>query len=303
MKLNIDFSGLERARQSIGAPLGAKREFQRPEKELSSIEVAFIESGFVLLSADDLKDNLVFVSGIPSIENQPVTLHIYQPHSDADELQSEPCADGPRYHFYDCSKLEEMRRGGRFNRYVATARTKGSFAVQPKNKFTKKWEDEIEAKLLPCRHCLSALDYNNYQTLSNQSRTELVESFPIEEMLESLKPIFRCLPLYSSSSMPAADYSSDWAKISLQTRGSSNWLCNCCGVKLEQKTGKGLLHVHHKDGIRGNNRPSNLRVLCAECHKNQPFHDHMHLKDVDIGYIRRQRREQGLAQECKGCQN
>lgn len=301
MKLNIDFSGLEKARESIGAPLGAKREFQRPEKEPSSIELAFIERGFVLLSDEELNEKLVFVSGIPSIENQPVTLHIYQPHSDIDELQNEPCVDGPKYHFYDCKTLENMRSGGRFNRYVATARTEGEFAVQPKNNFTNKWEDEINARLLPCRNCMSAVNYNNYDALSGQSRTLLVQNFPIEDMLESLKPIFRCLPLYSSSSMPAADYASDWAKISIQTRDNSNWLCDCCGVRLEQKTGKGLLHVHHKDGIRGNNRPSNLRVLCAECHKNQPYHDHMRLASADLNYLSRIRQEQGLDAKCNSC--
>ena len=111
MKLNINFSGIINARESIGAPLGASTDFQRLEN-LSPIELAFIETGFVLLNADELKEKLVFVGGIPSIENQAVTLHIYQPYRNEEQLKLEPCIDGPRYHFYDCSKLEEMRQGG-----------------------------------------------------------------------------------------------------------------------------------------------------------------------------------------------
>ena len=301
MKLKIDFSGVINARESIGAPLGAQQEFQGSDNKLSPIELAFIETGYVLLSSDELDEKLVFVGGIPSIENQPVTLHIYQPHADREQLEANPCLDGPKYHFYDCSTLERMKDGGRFNRYVATARTDGSFAVQPKNNFTNKWEDEMQSKLLPCRYCMSALDYNDYGAMSSQGKSLLVQNFPIDEMLEALKPIFRCLPIYSTSTMPAADYTPAWPKISLQTRAGSDWMCDCCGVRLERKTGKGLLHVHHKDGIRGNNRPSNLRVLCAECHKNQPYHDHMRLDSADLNYLSRIRQEQGLEAKCNSC--
>ena len=38
------------------------------------------------------------------------------------------------------------------------------------------------------------------------------------------------------------------------------------------KDNKGFLHVHHKDGIKGNNKPSNLEVLCMLCHREKPFH-------------------------------
>jgi len=301
MKLNVDFSGIVRARESIGAPLGMKLDFRRIEEQLSPIKLAFLETGYVLLSADELRDKLVFVGGVPSIENQPVTLHIYQPHSDIDELQSAPCVDGPKYHFYDCKTLENMRSGGRFNRYVATARTEGVFAVQPKNKINNKWGDEINAKLLPCRNCISSVNYNNYSGMSSQAKIQLVQNFPVDEMLESFKPIFRCMPLYDTALMPQANYSNDWPKISIQTRQNAKWFCDCCGVRLEEKIGKGLLHVHHRDGIRGNNRPSNLRVLCAECHKQQPFHGHMHLLASDLSYLLKKREEQGLKTKCVAC--
>ena len=31
-------------------------------------------------------------------------------------------------------------------------------------------------------------------------------------------------------------------------------------------------HVHHRDGNRGNIKPSNLEVLCIACHKARPHH-------------------------------
>ena len=157
------------------------------------------------------------------------------------------------------------------------------------------------SKLLPCKLCVKALDYENYTNLPAKAQNDLIENFPIEELLETFKPIFRCLPLYSSTSIPSANYSKDWSKISIKTREAAHWSCECCRVQLKQKIGKGLLHVHHKDRIRGNNRPSNLKVLCAECHKKQPFHEHMNLPNHDVNFIKNRRIEQGLKPKCVRC--
>jgi len=42
--------------------------------------------------------------------------------------------------------------------------------------------------------------------------------------------------------------------------------CMECGAK-EQINNRSNLHVHHKDGNRNNNAPSNWKLLCSSCHK------------------------------------
>ena len=36
-----------------------------------------------------------------------------------------------------------------------------------------------------------------------------------------------------------------------------------------------LLHVHHRDGNRGNNQRNNLQILCIDCHSRQPGHSRL----------------------------
>lgn len=43
--------------------------------------------------------------------------------------------------------------------------------------------------------------------------------------------------------------------------------CQECGwSRVHPKTGRAPLHVHHIDGKYSNNTPSNLRLLCPNCH-------------------------------------
>ena len=64
-----------------------------------------------------------------------------------------------------------------------------------------------------------------------------------------------------------------WSEISTTLRESSHWRCSECSVYLGDN--KGLLHVHHKNGNKGDNRKGNLAVLCKECHSKQPNHAHL----------------------------
>ena len=50
--------------------------------------------------------------------------------------------------------------------------------------------------------------------------------------------------------------------------------CEDCGLKPEYA---GELDVHHIDRNRRNNNPSNLRTLCARCHRREHFKSQDHL--------------------------
>ena len=278
MKLNIEFGELERLRESIGAnkaslgEISAKRSYER-----DPIEKKLIETGSVILTPEELAEVLHFPGGLAAIGNTQITLHIYQPlgrNASREDLEKVP-APAPRYHVADCDTLEKMRDRGRFNRYVSTSNADGYFRVEPLNWETKKREDEILASLAPCQNCLKSLNYDGFEDKSTQERRGAVDSFDIQKFFHNYEPIFRCLPLYTADNFPEGNYTADWARISEEVRRGSGWICSECEVDL--KDNRRLLHVHHKDGNRGNNRLSNLKPLCCLCHQKQPFHENMHI--------------------------
>lgn len=64
-----------------------------------------------------------------------------------------------------------------------------------------------------------------------------------------------------------------WNDISHLLRDRALWRCSGCSIYLGDN--KGLLHVHHKNGNKSDNREGNLSVLCKECHSKQPNHAHL----------------------------
>jgi predicted nucleic acid-binding Zn ribbon protein len=47
----------------------------------------------------------------------------------------------------------------------------------------------------------------------------------------------------------------------------AQYKCELCGFEgYNQKTGKTILQIHHKDGNSSNNTPENLLVICPNCH-------------------------------------
>ena len=279
MKLNIDLGRLEAARRSIGAPraaigaLAKRRSFDR-----SPLEIELIDSGSIILSDKELEEVLHFPGGLAAIGNTQITLHIFQPFNSEDELSQSP-APAPKFHVADCSVLETMRQRGRFNRYVSTANATGYFRVEPWDHVQTVRGEEMEAHLAPCIVCLKQIDYGGFETKPKSVRDQIVANFNIEEFFSNYEPIFRCMPLYTPDNFPEGNYSADWARISEQVRMRSDWTCGSCGVELSDH--RSLLHVHHRDGNRGNNRPSNLVVLCCLCHSAQPFHEKMYVRKSD----------------------
>ena len=63
-----------------------------------------------------------------------------------------------------------------------------------------------------------------------------------------------------------------WRKLSDWMREEKQWTCEKCGINLEKR--RSDLHVHHIFG-RGFNSPQHLKVLCIECHAEEPGHGFM----------------------------
>ena len=294
MKLNKNILlDLENLRKSIGANKSKiinLRSF-RHSIRANPIEIQLEEKGKVLLSADEVEKYLSFPAGLASIGNTQVTLHIYQPFEDKDEL-SLPLPRGPKYHVSDCETLIQMRKKNRFNRYVTTSKPTGMFIVQPYDRETNIRGKEMESSLGVCKVCLKNLNYKKYDVTDRVTKDVIYSNFKLEEFFENFKPIFRTLPLYKRENFPEGNYTKDWARISEETREKAKWVCSSCNINLNNN--RSLLHVHHRDGNRGNNKPSNLEVLCILCHKDKPFHQNMYIKSKEIEKINSLRLEQNI---------
>lgn len=298
MKLNVDFSGIENALRAIGGQKVNIAQLRRTVTLANPLEYKILEQGEIILETQDDLDNLSHPAGLIAIGNTQVTLHIFDPFEDKDSLLQIP-AGKTRFHISDCDVLNKMRRRGRFDRYVASARRDDLFSIRPYDNMTRVRGEKMESQLSPCRVCLKELDYNGYESASKQERDNIVTQFSTEDFFEHNFHIFRCLPLYSPETFPEGNYTSDWSRISYEYRAGKKWICECCEVKLEAN--KGLLHAHHVDGNRGNNRFSNLKSLCVLCHKSQPLHEGMHIRSTEKQKLLFIRSNQNISNSCIKC--
>ena len=302
MPIQVDLSSLVNLRESMGAPLG---QVDLQTATLPPITTTFEQDldrdGDFVFDGGDINEIVTFPGGLIAAGDRQVTLHILEPFC-AEELLLEVPANGPRvprFHVADCTTLETMRANGLGNRYVISVRQESQFRVRPWDAATRFRGDDTFASLIPCRNCLSALNYEGWLDLSRGEQNSIVNNFDLEEFLDTFRPIFRCLPLYTTDTYPGGDYTADFARISLQFRRSKNWRCDCCQIDLSSH--RGLLHVHHIDHIRANNVRTNLRALCAECHKSQPYHGHMHIRPQERTLLRQLRQTQRGAASCADC--
>ena len=181
---------------------------------------------------------------------------------------------GYRFHVAECKTLEDMRRKGRYERYVVTKNRTGKFVV---NRFF--WagfvEKDEECELPVCKNCLRRLNYKRYNYESSTVKDEIWRSFDIIEFFGKYPSRITKLPKHTDKTAPLDSYTSDWEVISNRYRVSVNWTCEECGINL--KDHKSFLHVHHKNGVEADNSRENLQALCIGCHALKP--DHIHLKN------------------------
>ena len=90
-------------------------------------------------------------------------------------------------------------------------------------------------------------------------------------------------------------YTEDWSKISSHYRVEKGFQCEQCNVNL--RSNRGLLHVHHVNGVKSDNSPRNLKALCIDCHSKQPMHSHMALSHSERQLINKLRLEQGILED------
>ena len=197
--------------------------------------------------------------------------------------------DGRRFHVADCCTLVSMREKGRYARYVATTNISGLFHIIGVSEYDATKALEADVPLQVCQNCLKALNYKN---ANNVKTFKLAKEFNIEEFFETYSSFFSVVPNVQEVQKETATYTRDWPEISKRIRENAHWCCESCHVDLHDH--KELLHTHHLNGVKNDNRDSNLISLCIGCHRLEPNHGRIHLNHSDTILLNQLRREQNL---------
>ncbi len=176
-----------------------------------------------------------------------------------------------KFHIAWCKTLAEKKRKGQYNKYVISRRQNNIFSVRiiKNNK-----PIEIQTELHVCKNCLEALNYNGYKEGNKATKENIYNNFSLKDFFEKNinEFYFHGLPKYNEDDAPLNVYSPDWKERSKILRKLNRYKCDNC--KRDFSKNPKRLHVHHRDGNKSNNNPSNLEVLCFDCHKK--IHSHLH---------------------------
>ena len=280
MKLNVDLSDLHAAVRRMGAePVAFSLESQA--KPLDSIDIKLEEGIALPLNEVEIHNGLLGYKG------RQVLLYIQDQGNQIKQVLAEG-SQGKKFHIADCKTLKNMRTKGRFERYVVTNSLEGKFYVFGEDWHTRQ-KIEGHAQLQVCQNCLETLNYKGAQ---HRRKFEIAQNFDIQEFFLTYSSFFSHLPRRWAGRKEEEDYTADWPDISQHYKASKNYTCESC--QLDLNAHKQLLHSHHRNGVKSDNRESNLMALCAACHRQQPHHGHLYVSPGDMQTFDRLRREQNL---------
>lgn len=283
MKLDISFDELFKAARKMGAkPV----EF---DLAIEHIEIDPVDSELATGKEIELKD-IEFIDGFPSYEGRQVLIYI-KDHSYRDKIDQtlRDGKEGNKFHVADCSTIVSYRESStkRFDRYVITTNLSGDFPIAGTNQYTGEYK-EGSTQLCVCKNCLKFLNYKNYKN----NPSSAFNHFKLAEFFSTYSSFFAYLPNRTATGSQKEAYTDDWGIVSGQYKADKQFCCEQCGVNLSSY--KNLLHVHHKNGVKGDNTLENLIALCADCHRKEPYHEHLFIPQKDTALINHLRKSQAL---------
>ena len=294
MELNNSFDGLERLRKRIGAS-EKTLSFDMAIAPLSDIERRLKTEG-ILVDREDIQS----VGPYLTYRGEHLAiLYILNSNSSSFALENnDPGKSTPKFHLTWCRTLEDMTQKGRFARYVLSRTESNLFRVEAHERDP----DEIKRlgkrhmlegiRLFPCQNCLNDLEYKGFELKQKKTtRMDQVHDFLIKTFLQENDgnlTVMKHLPKTLAQNAKSGGYTQDFPEISRRLREEHNWTCTECGIDMTDK--KEGLHTHHINGVKHDNLQSNLKVLCALCHKGiDGYHSTMNIKKDIERYIQTHR--------------
>lgn len=284
MKIEATFEELSEMMRRMGAqPIDMAATAHGPASDdpLAPTLPALVEA-VKLSEVEDL-------GGLLTKNGRQVILYIKDTNAGRSTLLHHP-EDARRFHVFECTTIQEMRRARRFERYVVTTDDTGIFECDWKEADGRM--GTVEAELKVCKNCLSGLRWKGYRHGGRDSDAIWV-AFSLTDFLQDYVTFFRGQPTRRAEAVELNRYVRNWSQLSWRYRVSKRWRCGRCGVATPNDTS--LLHVHHVNGVRTDNSLTNLEALCVLCHRDEPYHQRMvRVSKRQKDAIERLRREQGI---------
>ena len=167
-----------------------------------------------------------------------------------------------KYHIVNCKWIQEMKRKGRYSRYVNAKPENGQFLVNRPN--------HIGSELLNlsiCQRCLKKVELNEVYKPNE---------FPLSDWFDAIDDGYEPLPIDRIRS-DGSYYIAAWRFLSWLCRKNAHWKCQGCGIELgHERSDRRFLHAHHTKGTRYN-KLEDLIALCIHCHSKQEGVGHSQL--------------------------
>lgn len=252
----------------ILSSIGARRSsWKLLSKELSGINNR-LRAGKDISEEELIKIKTTWTSESPFIDSEGLPFVLYIGDQNFHSLRG---YTNPKFHVCWCSTLSSMQNKGRFARYRAKYDIDDDFfdVYRPGG--------DRRIKLEVCKNCLREMNINSYANRNYLEKDKIYHGFEMVDFFGEFGKQRLPGPTHQHVSM---SYPDNWSDISRKRRKELSYTCQRCGKKC--KDGNGDLHVHHKNGVKGDTRNRNLEVLCKECHIKE--HPHMRglKKNVDI---------------------
>ncbi len=201
----------------------------------------------------------------------------------------------PKFHICNCETIKQFKVQNRYHTEYTFANTHDVTALDLDAHRNSVDYDELELCGY-CRHILgkhglsfkTTTDYINYikDYVYSYDNDEAEQDYHYDayEAKQDLRERLD-LSLTKPEDVDINGYSADWEKISKEYRATHQYICENCGLQINEPFDRRFIHTHHINGNKTDNRDDNLECLCIKCHSDV---DNRHRRNFSRGDKKRQ---------------